>query len=301
MSYPYLTDIFNAIFGTDWALPIPTFGTLVAIALIAGVRVANANARRLETAGALPPSTHLMVPDLVFKSALAGFVGARSFHILDDLPQFIADPAAMLFTRAGFSIYGGLLAGVACAVLLIRRRGLPIAPLLDAVAPSLMLAYAIGRLGCQLSGDGDWGIAADLALKPGWLPGWLWAQTYEGNIIGAVIPPPGVYPTPLYESAAAFALFGVLCALRSVTARAGFLFSMYLILAGFERLLIEKIRVNPRHELLGMDVTQAEVISILLVTAGLIGTVLALRGRRVWPRIVLAAGILTGLTACIPI
>lgn len=301
MSYPYLTDILNAIFGTDWALPFPTFGALVAIALIVGTSVAQTNVRRLEAAGTLPPSTHLMVGNLVFISALAGIIGARIFHILDNTPQFLADPAAMVFTRAGFSIYGGLLVGVASAMLLLRRHGLPVAPMLDAIAPSLMLGYAIGRLGCQLSGDGDWGIASDLALKPDWIPGWLWAQTYDGNIVGVVIPPPGVYPTPLYESAAAFALFGILWALRSATARPGFLFSMYLILAGFERLLVEKIRVNPHHEWLGIGATQAEVISVLLILAGLLGAVLALRERRLWPRVVLGTTVLGGLSACVPI
>jgi phosphatidylglycerol:prolipoprotein diacylglycerol transferase len=132
--------------------------------------------------------------------------------------------------------------------------------MLDAAAPSLMLGYGIGRLGCQLAGDGDWGIASDMTLKPGWLPDWLWAQTYDGNIVGVAIPAPGVYPTPIYEAAAAFALFGVLWALRSTAQRPGHLFAVYLVLAGFERLLVEKIRINPQHDWLGVVVTQAESI-----------------------------------------
>jgi len=85
----------------------------------------------------------------------------------------------------------------------------------DAVAPALMLGYAVGRLGCQISGDGDWGIPADMALKPGWLPAWLWAQTYANNIFGAAIAPPGVYPTPIYETLLSLAAFGVLWACAS--------------------------------------------------------------------------------------
>jgi phosphatidylglycerol:prolipoprotein diacylglycerol transferase len=166
-----------------------------------------------------------LIGDIVFASALAGLAGARLFHILDNTDQFLANPLAMIFSRGGFSIYGGLLAGIVVGISLLRRRGLPVAPVLDAIAPALMLGYAIGRLGCQLSGDGDWGIPADMALKPAWIPVWLWAQTYDGNILGIAIPYLGVYPTPLYESAAALLLFGVLHRCRLVHARPGYLFS----------------------------------------------------------------------------
>jgi phosphatidylglycerol:prolipoprotein diacylglycerol transferase len=186
-------------------------------------------------------------------------------------------------------------------VLLLRRHRLPIPAMLDALAPSLMLGYAIGRLGCQLSGDGDWGIAADMALKPGWLPDWWWAQTYDGNMLGVVIAQPGVYPAPLYESLAALLLFGVLWALRSLPLRPGHLFSLYLLLAGFERLLVEKIRVNPRHEWFGVALTQAEIISVLLILTGMLGLLVAARGRRLWPRIALATGIVAALSACVPL
>jgi phosphatidylglycerol:prolipoprotein diacylglycerol transferase len=138
-----------------------------------------------------------------------------------------------------------------------------------------------------------------MALKPAWIADWLWAQTYDGNIAGVVIPPPGVYPTPLYESAAAFMLFGILWSLRSQLTRPGLLFAIYLILAGFERLLVEKIRVNPRHEWLGISPSHAEVISVLLILAGLAGMTVALRGRRIWPRVVFAAGTLVALSACV--
>jgi phosphatidylglycerol:prolipoprotein diacylglycerol transferase len=301
MSYPYLTDVLNAVFGTDWTLPIPTFGMLVALAFVIATRVAGANVRRLEEAGSLPPSAHLLVGDMVAISGLAGVAGARLFHILDNADQFMADPLALILSRGGFSIYGGLLAGIATGVLLLRRHRLPIPAMLDALAPSLMLGYAIGRLGCQLSGDGDWGIAADMALKPGWLPDWWWAQTYDGNMLGVVIAQPGVYPAPLYESLAALLLFGVLWALRSLPLRPGHLFSLYLLLAGFERLLVEKIRVNPRHEWFGVALTQAEIISVLLILTGMLGLLVAARGRRLWPRIALATGIVAALSACVPL
>jgi phosphatidylglycerol:prolipoprotein diacylglycerol transferase len=301
MSFPYVTDFLNAVLGTHWNLPIPTFGVVVAAAIVAATSVARIEVRRKESLGKFPASTHSIVGDLALVCALAGIVGARVFHIFDYSEQFMADPAAMIFSRAGFSIYGGLLFGVLAGAAFLKRRAVPIAPMLDATAPALMLGYAIGRLGCQLSGDGDWGIASNMALKPSWLPGWLWAQTYQGNIVGAVIPDPGVYPTPIYESVAAFVLFGALWALRSDTQRPAFLFSVYLLLAGFERLLVEKIRINLRHDWLGIGLTQAEAISVLLVIAGLAGVLLTLRGRRVWLRALLALGVVTALSACVPL
>lgn len=298
MSFPAITDLLNAAFGTNWALPIPTFGVFVALAMVIATRVARAEVRRCEVLGRVPRGTSLMVGDLVFTAALAGLAGARLFHILDNPGQFLADPLAMIFTRAGFSIHGGLIAGIGTGVLMMKRRGLPVVPMLDAIAPSLMLAYAIGRLGCQLAGDGDWGVAANMALKPEWLPDWMWAQTYDGNVIGAFIAAPGVYPTPLYESAASLLLFAVLWRLRLRNAGSGYLFSLYVVLAGFERLLIEKIRINPEHQWLGVSATQAEFISMLLVVAGLTGMIAASTARRWWPRCLLAVGILAALSAC---
>jgi phosphatidylglycerol---prolipoprotein diacylglyceryl transferase len=79
------------------------------------------------------------------------------FYLLEHLGRFIDDPLSMIFARAGFSIFGGLCFGIAAGAIFLRRRSIPIAPMLDATAPAMMLGYAIGRLGCQLAGDGHWG------------------------------------------------------------------------------------------------------------------------------------------------
>jgi phosphatidylglycerol:prolipoprotein diacylglycerol transferase len=300
MSFPYVTDIVNAIFGTRWHLPLPTFGVIVAIAVVLATWVATHLVRRYEELGRLPPRSHALVTDMVLVSVLVGIVGARVFDIFDHLDRFLADPLSMLFTRAGFSIYGGLCFGLVAGVIFVRRRSVPVIAMLDATAPAMMLGYGIGRLGCQLSGDADWGIAANMFLKPSWLPDWLWAQTYDGNIAGIVISPPGVYPTPIYEIMMALAIFWVLWRLRLHGNRIGYLFSVYLLLAGFERLMIEKIRINTRYELFGAHVTQAEAISFVLVLAGLIGVLVTLRRQRLWTRVIVSAGVLGALSACAP-
>jgi phosphatidylglycerol---prolipoprotein diacylglyceryl transferase len=300
MSYPYVTDALNAVFGTHWHLPIPTFGVIVALAVVAATYAASQVVRSYENLSRLPAQSHNAVWDMAIVSTFAGIIGARVFDILDNTDRFVADPLSMILTRTGFSIYGGLCFGITAGVIFIKRRSIPVIPMLDATAPSIMLGYGLGRLGCQISGDGDWGIAANMNLKPNWLPDWLWARTYDGNIAGVIITPPGVYPTPIYEIAMALALAWVLWILRFHKHRAGYLFSLFLLFAGFERILIEKIRVNVRYDLLGTYVTQAEAISFLLIIAGLAGILAALRRKRFWTKVVVSAGVLSALAACAP-
>jgi phosphatidylglycerol:prolipoprotein diacylglycerol transferase len=300
MSYPYVTDVLNAIFGTHWHLPIPTFGVIVAIAVAAATYVASRVVRSYENLSRLPSQTHSTVWDMALVSTFAGIIGARVFDILDNADRFVADPLSMILTRTGFSIYGGLCFGIVAGVIFLKRRSIPVIPMLDATAPSIMLGYGIGRLGCQISGDGDWGIAASMTSKPGWLPEWLWAQTYDGNIAGVIITPPGVYPTPLYEITMAIGVALGLWALRFHKHRPGYLFSLFLLLAGFERILIEKIRVNVRYDVFGAYVTQAEAISLLFIIAGLCGILATLRTKRSWTKVVISAAVLSALAACAP-
>jgi phosphatidylglycerol:prolipoprotein diacylglycerol transferase len=297
-AFPYITDAFTAVFGTHISLPIPMFGAIVAIAMVVATSLATRAVRKYEEQGKLPPGTHLIVTDTACISGLAGIVGARIFSIFDDVSGFMAHPIAAIWTRSGFSIYGGLCFGLVAGVIFVKRRSVPVIPMLDAVAPAMMLGYGIGRVGCQIAGDGDWGTFANMSLKPGWLPDWLWAQTYDGNIVGAVIEPPGVYPTPIYETVMALAIFCGLWLLRSNRNRAGYLFSVYLLAVGFERLLIEKIRLNVRFEMFGALVTQAEAISVLLVIAGLAGVLATLRPKRSWSKAIVSVFVLTALAAC---
>jgi phosphatidylglycerol---prolipoprotein diacylglyceryl transferase len=292
-SYPYLSDVVEALTGVHLPLPFATFGLLVGIAALVAASVFGAELKRLYQAGrigtvrkhsrgvALDVPPQEIVTDMVMLVLIAGVIGARVFHIFEHLDEFAANPAAMIFSRSGLSIFGGLIFGTITGVLFVRRYQLPARPLMDAVAPAMMLGYGIGRIGCQISGDGDWGIAANMAFKPAWLPTWLWAQTYDHNIFGAVIAAPGVYPTPMYETAMALVCFAVLWALRRHPFQAGWLFSLYLLLAGVERLLIEQIRVNPVLDFGFVHATQAEMIAAALIGAGAAG--LAVLSRRTQP------------------
>jgi phosphatidylglycerol:prolipoprotein diacylglycerol transferase len=296
MSYPYLSDVIKALTGYDFPLPIAMFGLFVALAGWAAATCLSAELRRMHGAGQLANARRTIkgkggartdvemapqdiVPNFTITVMVAGVVGARVFHILEHLDSFAADPWPMIFSRSGLSVFGGLIFGTIAGIFFVRRWRLPARPVLDAIAPALMLGYAIGRIGCQVAGDGDWGVAANMALKPAWLPGWAWAQTYTNNIYGELIAAPGVYPTPMYETLMGLICFALLWAMRKHPFKTGWLFSVYLLLAGVERLLIEQIRVNPVFEFAGLRATQAEIIASAMVVCGLAGIALLSRRR----------------------
>jgi len=170
---------------------------------------------------------------------------------------------------------------------------------MDALAPGVMLAYGIGRIGCHVSGDGDWGIANTNSC-PSWIPEWLWAYNYPNNVNGVshfnplggytgkpitqemidsgiqsfpgygTYLDPAVYPTPLYELAMATIIFLILWKLRTRLKMAGSIISIYFILNGLERFFIEKIRVNDIFDLGFMTITQAEIIALGFISFGIL-------------------------------
>ena len=156
-----------------------------------------------------------------------------------------------------------------------------------------MIAYGIGRIGCQLSGDGDWGII-NVASKPDWLtflPDWMWSFTYPHNVINEGIPIEGctgkycmelanpVWPTPFYEVVMAGFIFVFLWSIRKRIKLDGILFFTYLAINGVERFFIEKIRVNTEYNILG-GITQAEIISSCLVIFGSLGVLFIYRNSK---------------------
>ena len=195
------------------------------------------------------------------------------------------DPLDALVSFSGLTMYGGLIVGGIAVIWYARKNGIAPLHICDANAPGLMLAYGFGRIGCQVAGDGDWGIY-NTAPKPGWmsfLPDWFWSFRYPHNVVNEGIPIPGctgphcfmvdppVFPTPLYESIVCIALFFVLWSLRKRFITPGMMFSVYLLLNGVERFFVELIRVNTKYHLGGIDFTQAQLISLLLILTGLAG------------------------------
>lgn len=229
------------------------------------------------------PSDHL--GNIILFGVVGGLLGAKVFHNLENPEEFFADPIGALFSFSGLTFYGGLIVAAWLIIRYGRKNGLPALHLTDAAAPALMLSYGIGRMGCQLSGDGDWGIV-NTAPKPSWmsaLPDWMWSFKFPHNVNNEGIPIPGctgrwchelpepVFPTSFYETLMAFVLFAGLWMIRKRITTPGLLFSIYLILNGFERFLIESIRVNSLYHIGSLAVTQAQIISTLLMVSGIVG------------------------------
>lgn len=227
-----------------------------------------------------------MVGDITIVAAISGLLGAKVFDNLEHLDAFFKDPVGSLFSFSGLAFYGGLIFGAAGCLYFCYRNKLPLLHMLDAAAPGLILAYGVGRMGCQVAGDGDWGID-NLSAKPGWFifPDWAWAYNYPHNVNQDGIPIPGcegkycfmlennVFPTPLYEIVASLLIFSLLWALRKKITVPGMLFSIYLVLGGIERFFIEKIRVDIKYHFAGFTATQAQIIAICMIVIGITGIV----------------------------
>ena len=225
---------------------------------------------------------HDRVGDFVIYAALFGFLGAKIFHNLENWDDFVKDPMGSLVSFSGLTFYGGLICAGIAIIIYTKGNKIPVIHLVDCMAPTMMLAYALGRIGCQVSGDGDWGIV-NMHPKPfSFLPDWLWAYQYPHNVVNEGIPIPGctgpycnqlpmpVYPTALYEILMCLALFFILWSIRKKIKIPGQLAGIYFIFNGMERFFIEKIRVNTKYEFLPFHPTQAEIISFLLIIGGIL-------------------------------
>jgi phosphatidylglycerol:prolipoprotein diacylglycerol transferase len=223
-----------------------------------------------------------LMGSLIVWAAVWGFLGAKIFDNLEHWDTFVQDPIGGLLSFSGLTFYGGLICGGAAVLYVARKNGIKPLHMLDIGGPGMMLAYSVGRIGCHMSGDGDWGIS-NLNPKPfNWLPDWLWAYTYPNNVAGEGVPIPGcvgkfcnvlpdpVYPTPIYEVIICFILFLFLWKIRDRIKSPGTMFGIYLMLNGIERFCIELIRVNTRYHVAGIPFTQAELISSLLFLSGLL-------------------------------
>jgi len=225
--------------------------------------------------------------NLILLAAIAGIAGAKLFDVVEHLDELFRDPIGSLFSFSGLSFFGGVIVATITLVIYSEKNKVPSPVVADSVAPGLILAYGVGRIGCQLSGDGCWGIV-NTSPKPGWLswlPDWMWAFNYPHNVIDegvlmhncmgehCYVLDQAVFPTPFYETMMAVAIFVILWSVRKKIKAPGTMFSLYLIFNGIERFFIEKIRINIRYDFLGMKITQAEIISVILVLIGIAGII----------------------------
>ena len=279
---------------------LSTRGNLLGGLLIAGIAFYLKWKENQKTILAIPKEIEKtvhpfeLVGNITMIAAISGIIGAKIFHNLENFDTFLADPIGQLMSFSGLTFYGGLIAGAISVIWYAKKYQINIKHLIDSAAPALMLAYGVGRIGCQMSGDGDWGID-NLAPKPEWmsfLPDWMWSYNFPHNVINAGIPIEGctgnfcmqlanpVWPTAFYEVVMSITIFGILWAMRKHIKVPGALFFIYLAFNGIERFFIEKVRINTEYNILG-GITQAEIISFCLVLIGIIGTTYLYKTRKI--------------------
>jgi phosphatidylglycerol:prolipoprotein diacylglycerol transferase len=234
-------------------LTLQTFGICFAAAFLAAGALVW---RRLDELGKPVDWAY----EMGFAALIGGLVGARVDFVIENYDDVKGDLLGNIFSGSGLVWYGGAIGGAIGVILWAWWRGFLTLALLDLAAPALALGYAIGRVGCQVSGDGDYGKAWD---GP-------WAMAYPDGTQPIDTP---VHPTPVYETLAMGLIALALWRLRDRLTN-GLLFALYLLLSGAERFLVEFIR---RNDDVVIGLTQAQLISVVMMIAGGLWLLLALR------------------------
>jgi phosphatidylglycerol:prolipoprotein diacylglycerol transferase len=238
-------------------IPVYSYGLMLGLAFLVGSTLLNRELKRSN----MNEDIGIM---LTFFALLGGIIGSKVFYVIEewnfDPNRAFSDYLTpdILFSPAGLTFYGGLIFAILFIIIYCRVKKLSVLKIFDLMSPGAAIGYGIARIGCHLSGDGDYGIAVN---------GTFWeflGYSYEN---GTVPTDPGVlvHPTPVYELAAMVTIFLFLWNKRTKLHVNGLLFSYFLILMGLERFLVEFIRLNP-YVIFGL--TQAQLISIAMILYG---------------------------------
>jgi phosphatidylglycerol---prolipoprotein diacylglyceryl transferase len=230
-------------------LPVHSFGLMVALAFFALIHRLSISFKH----NGIDPD---LAEKYVFVGGISGLVGSRLWFLLEESSNLKGHFLEMLFSTSGFTFFGGFIFSTVIVIICCCRDKLPFDKFFDSLGPALTLGYAIGRVGCQLSGDGCYGVQTKSML----------GMAYPTGVIPTE---PGVlvFPTPFFES---LICIGILFVLVKLERQAGWQkpfmrFGTYLLLIASERFFVEFIRINP--DVVGI-ISQAQIISILIFTVG---------------------------------
>jgi phosphatidylglycerol:prolipoprotein diacylglycerol transferase len=233
-----------------------TYGVLVALAFLVALSVISRLARRAGLNGDA-------VVNLGILCGISAIVGAKVMMFLVDIPYYVGHPReifSLASLQAGGVFYGGLIAAVIAAAVYMRRHDLPALRTADVFAPGIALGHGIGRLGCFAAGC-CWGLPTNLP----------WGVTFTNPVSQELVGVPlgiKLHPTQLYESAAEFLIFGILYWRIRRPHTPGAIISLYLILYGTVRFLVEFVRYHEQANPLGGPLDTSQWISLALAALG---------------------------------
>lgn len=228
-------------------ITLGTYGIFVAVGLLVGFFVVQSDLRRRGLSA--DPNV------IVGFTGLAGLAGSRLYHLLETPREFFADPLPLLFSTMGFAWFGAVIGGLVTLLLIARHYRMSALLMLDIASPAAAIGYGIGRIGCLISGDGDYGTPTSLP----------WGMSFPNGLVPTT---ERVHPTPIYEFLAAAMIFWILWKLGANWMRnpraTGNIFAVYLLLSGVARFLVEFIRLNPRS-FFGMTNAQTAALAGILL------------------------------------
>lgn len=226
--------------------------------------------------------------NILLLALLGGILGSKLWDLVGNLnsaKMFLKNPLQSL--QSGLSIWGGLWGAALLIYFYAKKHSINISFLLDSLAPAYFLAYAVGRMGCQMSGDGCWGVISDGFTKPAFIPQFLWGQNYAHNVNNDGIPiigctenfcsmlPYSVFPTPIYETILVIILFFILWSVRKRFTKYPLLICcIFMIMNGVERFFIEFIRVTEKKMYFGISgteiITKHQWVALIMIGFALI-------------------------------
>jgi len=262
--------------------PIYSFGLMLGIGFLLGSYILSLELKRKK----MDPE---IASTITILAVIFGIAGAKLLFLIEEWQFFIRNPIGEAFSPGGLTWYGGFVLGMTAVTIYVRRKRIPFLKVWDGLAMGLILAYGVSRIGCHLSGDGDYGFPTSLPWGTDYSHGTLppsrafaifpeIASRYPGGIVPDTTP---CHPTPVYEFLLGVAGFIVLWNLRKRPWPDGKMFMVYLMMSTVFRFSVEFLRLNPR---LLWGLSEAQLIAVPLFVAGLAGMIMldrraAARGR----------------------
>ncbi|MBI3787624.1 MAG: prolipoprotein diacylglyceryl transferase [Ignavibacteriales bacterium] len=248
---------------------IYSYGLMLAIGFIAASYLLTLELKRRD----LDPN---LGNNVTLLALVGGIAGSKILFLLEHFNLFMADPFGMAFSPSGLTFYGGFILATILIYFYVKKKGVKFFTIADSVSPGLLLGYGIARIGCHLSGDGDYGFPTTLPWgtnysKGTYPPSAAFKNFPEvtGQFPNGIVPDNTLcHPTPVYEFLLCAVLFALMWKWRKSLRPDGKMFMLYLIFAGAERFVIEFFRLNPR---MAFGLSEAQLIAVVLIAVGLYG------------------------------